>query len=144
MWNSVKCFSHVKNIFQLETSVEMRQLRAVTLNSPLISLASVFSLLNGLDKWVRGAPHATKWSEPHISMAIMSWGLRAGWCPVHSSVASKQLHYVSEPPRIVLRVFCCRGLWIQGDLSPEIDSTELKGATEHSHRHEICKGTWSL
>lgn len=49
----------------------------------------------------------------------MSWGLRAGWCPVRSSVASKQLHYVWEPLRIVLCVFCCRALWIQEDLSPQ-------------------------
>lgn len=107
----------------LETSVVTSHLQAVTLNWPLISLAFT-SLLNGLDKWVWGAPYATKWSVPHISMAIMSCGLRAGWCPVCSSVASKQLHYVSEPLRIVLYVFCCRALWIQEDLSPEIHGAE--------------------
>lgn len=124
----------------LETSVVTCHLQAVTLNLPLISIAFT-SLLNGLDKWVWGAPYATKWSVPRISMAIMSWGLRAGWCPVCSSVASKQLHYVSEPPRIVLYVFCCLALWIQGDLSPEIHGGWL--SMQNHTVIQICKGIWS-
>lgn len=122
-WLNVNKLQHRSPLTSCGSSLWNCQLQVVTLNFSLFSLA--FAIVrSSLDKWVWGAPYATKWSVLHISMAIMSWGLRAGWCPAHSSAASKQLHYVSEPRRIVPDVFYCRAAVFY-----EYKATRLLGST---------------
>lgn len=119
-------FSH------LETSVH---LQAVTLNSLLISLAPV-SFLNGLDKWVRGAPYATKWSEPHISVAVVSRGLRAGWCPVMLvwSIQTTSL-WLNRPPRLFLSCFMNARRFVSQDRLHGAEGGCLSVANTEPHRH---------
>lgn len=85
-----------------------------------LSLQLSPSLLNGLDKWVRGAPYATKWSEPHISVAIVSRGLesRLVSCTLVCSIQTTSLRPgASEncPLRLFLSRFMNTRTFVSGD-----------------------------